>query len=136
MYETIVNNSLANESSRSSLDLTIREKENEIMAGIKAPKCLAINSELDMAQEYTEWIELFNHYSNSVELGKKSADIQASTLISCLGRQVLKVLNNLGATDDDKKNSAKIKELLKKHFAPSRNKTYERYQFHRIKQQE
>lgn len=144
LYSSIVNSSLGDLNNSFAVpagNSTIIFQENNntsetVMAGIKPPKNLAINSEMDMAQEWIDWIELFNHYSNSIELTKKSADIQASTLISCLGRQALKVLNNLGATEDDKKDPKKISDKLKGYFAPSRNKTYERYQFHRIKQEE
>jgi hypothetical protein len=93
-----------------------KNTNSTIMSEIKPPKNLAINSEFDVAQEWTEWIELFNDYSNSIELTKKSGEIQASTLISCLGRQALKILNNLGATDKEKKDPKQIAFTIKLPF--------------------
>lgn len=106
------------------------------MSGIKPPKQLVVNNELDMAQEWLEWIELYDHYFTANKLNSEDAPVQAANLLASLGRDVIKVLNNLGITTAEKKDIAKIKEKLAKHFAPSRNKTYERCMFHRIKQQE
>lgn len=147
LFHTIVNNSLGSlsefENSRifnstviGQSDIEETDTESTTMSHIKPPKGLVINSELDMAQEWAEWIELYEHFYNSTELSKKSVEVQASTLIAVLGREGLKVLNNLGLSSDEKKDQTVIKAKLQAHFVPSRNKTYERCQFHRIKQQE
>lgn len=120
----------------SSLDISVLEKPKRKMSGIKPPKHLVVNNELDMAQEWTEWIELYDHYFVANKLGDESSAVQASNLLSSLGREAIKVLNNLGVTTADKAVLSKIKEKLTAHFAPSRNKTYERCMFHRIKQHE
>lgn len=53
-----------------------------------------------------------------------------------MGREANKILRNLGISDADMKKLAEIKKKLTEHFAPARNKTYERCQFHRLKQQQ
>lgn len=114
---------------------TINSEQCE-MASIKPPKSLVVNSDIDMAQEWAEWIELYTHFDNTKTWADGSAAIRASTFISCLGREGLRILNNLGATPDDKKNFEVLKKKLEDYFAPKRNKTYERWKFHQIKQQE
>lgn len=117
----------------SVLETSFREENYEKpvrMLGIKPPKHLVVNNELDMAQEWAEWIELYGHYFIANKLGAEESAVQASNLLSSLGRDAIKVLNDLGATTEDKKTVAKIKRKL------SRNKTYERCMFHRIKQHE
>lgn len=123
----------------SVLESSFREEKSNKrvkMSGIKPPKNLVVNNELDMAQEWLECIEMYEHYFTANKLGEEDTSVQAANLLSSLGKDPLKVLNNLGATAADKKNVAKIKEKLTAHFAPSRNKTYERCIFHRIKQHE
>ncbi|KMQ86101.1 hypothetical protein RF55_15020 [Lasius niger] len=89
-----------------------------------------------MNQVWTEWKEAYHYYSIATELNKKSEEVQAATLIATLGQSALRVINNLGITDVEKKVPEIILDKLTAYFAPSRNKTYERCQFHRIKQQQ
>ena len=142
LYKTVINESVGtiddfnNSVNANSTVLNNNNKDNSediIMASVKPPKPLVVNSDLDMAQEWTEWIELYDHYYHATELSKKPEQTQASTLIAVLGRSGLKILNNLGLTAEEKKTADTIKTKLTDHFAPSRNKTYERCQFHRIK---
>lgn len=62
--------------------------------------------------------------------------IQTANFKAAIGREALKVLNALELTEDEKKELKTLKEKLTAHFAPAKNKTYERYQFHRIRQQQ
>lgn len=105
------------------------------MSGIKPPKPLVVNSDIDMCQEWTEWLELFEDYATANKLSAEEATIQTATFRACAGREAIKVLNNLNLSEAEKRNLATLKAKLTDHFAPSKNKTYERCQFHRIKQQ-
>lgn len=64
------------------------------MGGMKPPKNLSIDSELDMSQEWNEWLEMHENYFIAVEIDKEAAPIQTATFINALGRDVLKVINN------------------------------------------
>lgn len=105
------------------------------MSGIKPPKPLIVNSDIDMCQEWTEWLEAFEDYATANKLSAEDATIQTATFRACAGREATKVLNNLNLTEDERKILATLKKKLTDHFAPSKNKTYERCQFHRLRQQ-
>lgn len=108
LYSTVVNESLGLDEFNASVNAnsTVINSENNNndnssdtdinMAFVKPPKPLVVNSDLNMAQEWTEWIELFEYYGHATELSKKTPQTQASTLIAIIGRSGLKVLNNLG----------------------------------------
>lgn len=141
LYTTIVNSSLGApdlESSQVTSENSETPNNNTTanMAMGKPPKPLVVNSEIDMAQEWTEWVECYEHYFTSNELSQKSADVQSSNFLSAIGRDALRIVNNLGLSAAEKKNITVLKEKLTKHFAPDKNKTYERCQFHRINQKE
>lgn len=134
LYEDSIDESESN-SATETLNSEINSERFE-MASIKPPKALVVNSDIDMAQEWAEWIELYSHFDNTKTWTAGSEAMRASTFISCLGREGLRILNNLGATTADKKDFEVLKKKLEDYFAPKRNKTYERWKFHQIKQQE
>lgn len=105
------------------------------MSSVKPPKPLVVNSDIDMSQEWTEWLELYDSYFIANKINDETATIQVANFKACAGRDALKILANLSLTDAERANIKTIKEKLTNHFAPSKNKTYERCQFHRIKQQ-
>lgn len=105
------------------------------MSGIKAPKPLIVNSDLGMSQEWTEWLELNEYYAIANKLDTETTAIQIANFKACLIRNGLKVLNNIGLTVAEMSVLKSHKDKLTAYFAPSKNKTYERCQFHRIKQQ-
>lgn len=104
------------------------------MSGIKAPKPLIVNNDIDMSQERTEWLELYEYYAIVNKLDTETTAIQIANFKACLGRDGLKVLNNIGLTAVETSVLKAHKDKLTVYFAPSKNKTYERCQFHRIKQ--
>lgn len=106
------------------------------MASIKPPKPLLINNEIDMSREWNEWSEAYESYAIATKVDKESNVIQIANFKAVIGREAIRVINNLGLTDAERANLTTLKVKLTAHFAPTRNKTYERYQFHRIKQQQ
>lgn len=127
--------SILYESDDEFLDAVENRNEREKMSGIKPPKPLVVNSDIDMSQEWNEWLELYENYSTANKMGTEEATIQVANFKACVGREALKVLNNLNLSDEEKKVLKTLKDKLTEHFAPAKNKTYERCQFHRIKQQ-
>ena len=63
-------------------------------------------------------MESFKIYAVAVELGKKSEDIQFSTMLHCLGPAVQRIDRTLPGKND---NSKAAIEALKDYFAPKRN---------------
>lgn len=111
------------------------ESDNVYTMALKPPKHFAINSELDMAQEWNEWLQMYENYFVAAKVNKEEADVQTANFINAAGRDVLKIINNLKLNDTERKDLKVLKEKLTAHFAPSKNKTYERCRIHRMKQQ-
>lgn len=142
MNETNASNSADTAANETSVEKQTNSDSSEAishetvnMSGIKPPKNFVINSELDMSQEWTEWLELYENYFIAAKITKEEVEVQTANFLTAAGRDVLKVLNNLNISAEEKKVIKTVKEKLTAHFAPSKNKTYERCQFHRLKQQ-
>jgi hypothetical protein len=104
------------------------------MSGLKPPKPLIVNTDNDMVQEYVDWLDVYANYTIASKMNKKEDAVQVANFKHVIGRDAIKVLSNLNRTANESKDLATIKTKLKNHFAPAKNKTYERCQFHRIKQ--
>ena len=52
-----------------------------------------------------------------------------------MGKECKQILNRLGLTTEELKESSTILDKLQQHFAPARNILYERYRFHSAEQQ-
>lgn len=74
------------------------------MSGIKPPKPLVVNSDIDMSLEWNEWLELYENYFIANKLNAEDdATIQVANFKACIGRDALKVLNNLNLTEAEKR---------------------------------
>lgn len=80
-------------------------------------------------------MELYENYFIAAKISKEEAEVKTANFLTAAGRDVSKELNNLNISAEEKKVIKTVKEKLTAHFAPSKNKTYERCQFHRLKQQ-
>lgn len=56
------------------------------MSGIKPPKNFVINSELDMSQEWMEWVEFYDNYFIEAKINKEGGEIQKVNFISAAGQ--------------------------------------------------
>lgn len=106
------------------------------MGSLKPPRPLVINNDIDMAREWSEWLDAYECYTIAAKVNTEKNEIILANFKTVIGREAIRLINNLGLTEDEKKDLDKIKKKLKEHFVPMRNKTYERCQFHRIRQQE
>lgn len=82
------------------------------MSSVKPPKPLNVNSDIDMSQEWTEWLELYDSYFIANKIGEESAVIQVANFKACVGRDALKILANLSLTDTEKASLTTIKQKL------------------------
>lgn len=106
------------------------------MGSLKPPRPLLINSDIDMAREWSEWIDEYECYTIAAKVNTESAEIRLANFKTVIGREAVRLINNSGLADEKKNDLDEIKKKLKEHFVPMRNKTYERCKFHRIRQQE
>lgn len=70
------------------------------MGKTKPPAELVVNSDIDMSQEWTEWLGMYEDYFIAKKLGDEGETIQVANFRSCVGREAVKVLNNLNLTDE------------------------------------
>ncbi|XP_017489139.1 PREDICTED: uncharacterized protein LOC108377395 [Rhagoletis zephyria] len=105
------------------------------MANIKPPKPLLVNNDIEMAVEWSDWLDEYENYFIAAKIKNERAEVQVANFQTALGRDANKILRSLGLSTEQLKALKKIQEALTQHFAPPKNKTYERYQFHRLKQQ-
>lgn len=111
------------------------QANNNKMSSLKPPKPLVVNNDIDMATEWSDWMDEYNNYFIAAKISGENDEIKVANLRAALGRDGNKILRNLGLSEDDMKKIDKVKDKLSEHFSPARNKTYERCQFHRLKQQ-
>lgn len=74
------------------------------MGKTRAPEPLVVNSDIDMSQEWTEWLEMYEDYFVANKIGTETADVQVANFRACVGREAIKVLNNLNLTAAEKTN--------------------------------
>ena len=89
----------------------------------------------DVVTNWKQFREAFDDYSIATQLAKKSAEIQAATLKTIMGKECRQILSYLQLTDDEKKSTKDILNKLEAYFAPTRNILYELYIFHMAVQQ-
>ena len=89
----------------------------------------------DVATNWKLFREAFDDYSIATQLAEKSAEIQAATLKTIMGKECRQILSRLQLTDDEKKSTKDILDKLEAYFAPTRNILYEQYIFHMAVQQ-
>lgn len=102
---------------------------------VKPPQALIINKDIDMSQEWSRW---YRHYENFVIAAKITAEtneVQLATFNTVIGADALEVIDTIGLSSSDIKDLKIVIETLKNHFAPKKNKVFERFKFHRIRQQ-
>lgn len=105
------------------------------MAGIKPPKPLVVNNDIDMSLEWSEWLEAYTNYFIANKLKDESVEVRNANFYALLGRDGKKVINHLKISDEVRGNLDAVTAALTLHYAPSKNKTFERCKFHQTKQQ-
>lgn len=76
---------------------------------LKPPKPLIVNNDVDMAQEWSEWLEEYQNFFIATKIGTEEETIQIANFKTVIGRDAVKVINNLGLSEDDKKKLEIIK---------------------------
>lgn len=132
-------NSSTDDSSRRNSESEEREQleseENTFKMSIKQPPALIVNNDIDMSQEWAKW---YRHYENFVAAAKitaESEEIQLATFNTVIGSDALDLIDTIGLSVADSQDLKKVILALNKHCAPKKNKVFERFKFHRIKQE-
>lgn len=71
------------------------------MTSLKTPKPLVVNSDNNMAQEWTDWLDEYENYLIASKMSKEEAAVQTATFKHCIGPDAMKILNNMNLTADE-----------------------------------
>lgn len=104
------------------------------VSGVKPPKNLTLIS--DMHTAWKQWIQQFNWYATAIQLNKKPDEVQAATLMTSLGPEIINIYNSFSLSDNEAKKINVIKQQFETHFNPEVNVSYERLNFFKATQSE
>jgi len=94
-----------------------------------APSCFS------KPDEWPKWKRRFEQYRMASGLSTKDDEIQASTLLYCLGADADDVLTTTRISDESRKKYTKVLEKFDKFFQVRHNVIFERARFKRRNQQ-
>ncbi|XP_049521582.1 uncharacterized protein LOC125944700 [Dermacentor silvarum] len=89
----------------------------------------------DQTSEWPEWIMSFDDYRYASGLNDRTEEAQVRTLLYTMGRQVRKIFQTFGLTEEESRSYEKVKKKFDAHFVATKNIVYESANFHRRKQE-
>lgn len=101
---------------------------------VKPPKYFVVKNEIDNSNEWAAWLDAYKQYFIAAKINTEIDEIQCANFRTVLGYDGNRILRNMNLDETELGDLQTIKHKLTQYFSPSRNKTYERYQFHRINQ--
>ena len=102
------------------------------MATYQIPPPAPMECNGDVATNWKIFRDAYKDYATAAQLSDKGEEVQAATLKTIMGKECKQILNHLGLTTEELKESSTILDKLQQHFAPACN---ERYCFHSAEQQ-
>ena len=90
---------------------------------------------IDRGTDFGAWRTQWESYCSLAGLGREDATKQVKALTLCLSRETLAIVQNLGLTEDQMKDSAEIIEAMQRYVDGHINETVERRNFHQRTQQ-
>ena len=94
-----------------------------------------LDIQVDRGAEFEAWKAQWTLYSTLSGLSNTSAETKVQVLTLCLSRETLAVVNNLGFTEEQKRDSDAIITAIKRHIDGQLNESVERSNLRRRTQQ-
>lgn len=116
-----------------NLQITVPNNTRRRMS-VKPPKYFVVKNEIDNSNEWAAWLDAYKQYFIAAKINTETDEIQCANFRTVLGYDGNQILRNMNLDESELGALETIKNKLTQYFSPSRNKTYERYQFHRINQ--
>ena len=85
-----------------------------------------LDLDTDRGSDFLAWQQQWLAYRSLSGLSAEAATKQVQALKLCFSRETLNVVDNLGLTEDQKKDQEQIIAALKRHVAGQVNETIER----------
>ena len=94
-----------------------------------------LDIQVDRGSDFEAWKEQWTSYCTLSGLAEESAVKQVQVLTLCLSRETLSIVNNLGLTEEQKKDPTVIIAAIKRHIDGHINESVERRNLRRRTQQ-
>ncbi|XP_068250585.1 uncharacterized protein [Palaemon carinicauda] len=81
------------------------------------------------AERWREWRERWKCYAVTIELSKKTPEVQVSVLLTVIGPEAHEVSSTFQLSDEDQKDQNAVLAAFERYFHLSKNTAFERYHF-------
>ena len=95
-----------------------------------------LDVQVDRGSDFTAWKSQWESYMSLSGLSGESAEKKVQALTLCFSRETLSIVQNLGLSDSEKKDTAAIISAIKKYIDGHINESVERRNFRRRTQQQ
>ncbi|XP_055710577.1 uncharacterized protein LOC129806196 [Phlebotomus papatasi] len=90
----------------------------------------------DERRKWRLWEASFGWYANNIELSKMSGSKQVTIFLSCLGPEIIDILDSFDLTENQMTQLSTVKERFRAHFNAQDNPAYEAWVFNKSDQEE
>lgn len=108
---------------------------NNKISFMRPPKPLVSSGE-NIAHNWNVWIQQYSWFEVAMKMQMEPQDVQVATFMTAIGTEAVHIFNTFGCTPAELVNIDAIKLKFSQYFTPKVNKTYERYIFNRMKQED
>ena len=95
------------------------------LAGFPIPPQLSLSEPDSPTATWKTWQRQWKNYSIATGLKEKSEEVQAATLLTCLGPEALNVLDGLCPDEDEQKKVDVVLEKFEEFCIGKTNETFE-----------
>ena len=107
-----------------------------VLVQVTVPMPGPLRTKGSLSQNWREWQQVWNSYEIVARLNSQTDDYRLATFITCIGHAGLRIYNSLPfANNAEKRDMAKVLELMEAHCIGETNVTYERFLMDRRQQQ-
>ena len=99
------------------------------LVGFPIPPPLSLSEPDSLTATWKTWQRQWKNYSIATGLKEKPEEVQAATLLTCLGPEALNVLDGLCPDEDEQKKVDVVLEKFEEFCIGKTNETFERYKF-------
>ena len=89
----------------------------------------------NMAEKWSEWKEMWEHYSVTLKVNKEEGDVQVAALLTAIGPEARKVFKTWNLSATQKKDIKGVVERFDNYCNPRKNVPFERYRFNSRQQE-
>ena len=89
----------------------------------------------NVAEKWSEWKEMWEHYSVASKVNKEEGDVQVAALLTAIGPEATKVFKTWNLSATERKDIKGVIERFGNYCNPRKNIPFERYLFNSRQQE-